>query len=256
MSEITLQQLLNDRVQQYTDSQRPAELIDAGIDKLFKDVVDDAFRSYGDFGKAIKLAVSEALPANVNTMFDLAKYNKLISESLKQRWLDAAVSEQMLTSANKAIDEVLDVKYLTGEVKLSEFFSAFVEHHKEEAAENGWERPEIRVEEGGSTSTEFLHIYFDESPEDSTHRSSKRSSYALKHALHVRITSERKEGEGHWIKTVQLGEVYSARLEEKKIAVDMQIHDKWERILASLYFGNATLVLDCDTDDITYGLCD
>jgi hypothetical protein len=56
--------------------------------------------------------------------------------------------------------------------------------------------------------------------------------------------------------TGQLGRVYSATLDEKKVAVDMQIYSKWERMLASLYFGNATLLIDCDADDFSYGLYD
>ena len=36
----------------------------------------------------------------------------------------------------------------------------------------------------------------------------------------------------------------------------MQIYNKWERILASLYFGNATLLIDCDADDFSYGIYD
>lgn len=36
----------------------------------------------------------------------------------------------------------------------------------------------------------------------------------------------------------------------------MQVYSKWERMLASLYFGNAILVIDCDPDDLSYGLYD
>ena len=36
----------------------------------------------------------------------------------------------------------------------------------------------------------------------------------------------------------------------------MQIYSEWERMLASLYFGNATLLIDCDADDFSYGLYD
>lgn len=54
MSQQTLQELLAERVTVYAQSDRPRELIDEGIDKLFKEIVSDAFRSYGDFGGAIK----------------------------------------------------------------------------------------------------------------------------------------------------------------------------------------------------------
>lgn len=261
-TELTLQQLLADRVSAYAASDRPQELIDAGIDKLFKDVVDDTFRSYGDFGKAIKDAVKEALPANVTDMFELTRYNALIAEALKQRWQSAAVSETLMVKATAAIDEVLRNDFVSGEVSLRKLLETFVEHHKEQAAEDHWERPEIRFEDGTIGSGNYLHIYFDPEPEDSyrgngysSQRRGERSSYQLKHALSIRIDSERVVGDSRK-RTEQLGQVYSAKLDEKKVAVDMQIYTEWERMLASLYFGNATLVIDCEPDDFSYGFDD
>lgn len=261
MTDQTLQQLLAARVTAYAESDRPRELIDAGIDKMFKDVVDDAFRSYGDFGKAIKEAVSKALPTNVSDMFELTRYNALVAESLRQRWQAAAVSETLMVKASAAIDEALANDFVSGEVSLRQLIGAFVEDNKEVAAEENWERPEIRFEDGSIGSTPYLHIYFDPEPEDS-HRAdnsfrsrSSRNNYELKHALNVRIEGERETGDT-WKRTHQFGTVYSAKLDDKKIAVDMQIYSKWERMLASLYFGNATLVIDCDADDFSYGLYD
>ncbi|WP_313278157.1 hypothetical protein [Stutzerimonas balearica] len=262
MTEQTLQQLLAQRVSEYAASDRPRELIDAGIDKMFKEVIDDAFRAYGDFGKAIKEAVKEALPANVSDMFELTRYNALVAEALRQRWEAAAVSETLMVKANAAIDEVLKNDFASGEVSLRALLEAFVEEHKEKAAEEHWERPEIRFEDGSIGSGEFLHIYFDPEPEDghrsersylSSRASSSRDNYELKHALHVRIERERKIEDRHWPRTEKLGSVYSAKLDEKKVAVDMQIYSEWERMLASLYFGNATLVIDCEPDDFSYG---
>ncbi len=255
MTDQTLQQLLAARVTAYAESDRPRELIDAGIDKMFKDVVDDAFRSYGDFGKAIKEAVSKALPANVSDMFELTRYNALVAESLRQRWQAAAVSETLMVKASAAIDEVLANDFVSGEVSLRQLIGAFVEDNKEEAAEENWERPEIRFEDGSIGSTPYLHIYFDPEPEDNLRSRSSRNNYELKHALNVRIEGERETGDT-WKRTHQFGTVYSAKLDDKKIAVDMQIYSKWERMLASLYFGNATLVIDCDADDFSYGLYD
>lgn len=256
MTEQTLQQLLAERVTAYAASERPKELIDAGIDKLFKEVVDDAFLSYGDFGKAIKEAVAQALPAKVEDMFDLCRYNALVANALKQRWEAAAVESTLLTHAHKAIDEVLDQSFITGEVSLRALFDEFVERYKEEAAENHWESPEIRFEE----SDDFLHIYFDPEPEeayrgDGYSRLSERSQYELRHALHLRITGKKETGIT-WSPFNLVGEVYSAKLGGNKIATNMQIYAKWERMLASLYFGNATLVVDCEPDDLSYGLYD
>jgi hypothetical protein len=251
MTQQTLEQLLTARVAEYAASDRPRELIDAGIDKMFKDVVDDAFRSYGDFAKAIKEAVKEALPANVSDMFELTRYNALVAEALRQRWGAAAVSETLMVKATAAIDEVLANDFVSGEVSLRKLLEEFIEHHKEQAAEERWSHPEIRFEDGSIGSSEFLHIYFDEEPTEGHSR--HRGNFELKHALHLRIESDREIKDRHWPRIEKLGSVYSAKLDEKKVAVDMKIHSKWERMLASLYFGNATLVIDCEPDDFSYG---
>lgn len=261
MSEQTLQALLAERVTAYAQSDRPRELIDEGIEKLFKEVVSDTFRSDGDFGGAIKEAVKAALPANVSDVFDLQRYNAVVANALRQRWEAAGLGAIILEQADKSITEVLTGDGLiAGEVSLKALLDEFIEHHKDSAAEGQWERPEIRAEEGdGSYSHKTLHIYFDPEPEgsyrSSHYSSSSRSNYSLKHALHVSIKGERETGD-RWKPTIAFGEVYSAKLDDKKLAINMQVYSKWERMLAALYFGNAILLIDCDTDDLSYGLYD
>lgn len=258
---LTLQQLLSERIALFASGGRPQEIIDAGIEKLFLEAIKDACSSYGDLGKSIKDAVAAAMPANVSDMFELTRYNALIAEALRQRWQTAAVESTLMDKAGKAISEVLSNEFATGEVSLRKLFDAFIEKHKEKAAEEGWEHPEIRFEDGSIGSSPYLHIYFDPKPE-SEHRRERssysssipgRTNYALAHALHVSIEGDRP-GDSKRGRTVQLGRVYSAKLDEKKVAVDMQIHSEWERMLASLYFGNATLLIDCDADDFSYGI--
>lgn len=260
MSEQTLQALLAERVTAYAASDRPRELIDEGIEKMFKSVVEDAFRSYGDFSGQIKEAVKAALPANVSDMFELQRYNALIANALRQRWEDAAMGSAILEHADKSISEVLSADgLLSGEISLRALLDEFVDDHKEQAAEDHWDRPEIRFEESSGYSNEFLYIAFDPEPEDSQssrlYGSSTRSIHSLKHSLHIHIKGERETGD-HFRKKEQFGEVISAKLDEKKVAINMRIRTKWERMLASLYFGNATLVIDCDPDDFSYGFDD
>lgn len=252
----TLKQLLAERVSVYSASERPKELIDAGIDKMFKDVVDDAFRSYGDFGKAIKDAVKEALPANVRDMFELTRYNSIVAEALRERWAAAAVSETLMVKANAAIDEALANDFVSGEVSLRALLEAFIEDNKERAAEERWEEPEIRFEEKDSYGSTTLDVFFDPEPESSYrtgYSSSARSDWSLKHRLHIRLTGETRPGPNEWSSEAQVGEVYSAQLDDKKVSLNLNFRSKWERMLASLYFGNAKVLVDCDADEFTYG---
>ena len=257
---LTLEQLMVERVSAYAISDRPRELIDEGLDKLFKSVIDDLTRSYGDLGKAIKEALAAAMPANVSDIFELTRYNALVANQLKQRWESSAVGDQLLLQANKSIDEVLSGGGLIqGEVSLQELLEAFIEDNKERAAEERWSKPEIRFEES-DTYGPTLVVAFDPEPEESHRNSSynrpRRHDYELKHRMQIRITDETRPAPFPHHPVIRVGEVYSATLDDKKIALDMQIYTPWEKQLAALYFGNAKLLIDCDADDFTYGFDD
>ncbi|MFK3815124.1 hypothetical protein ACI2KG_00690 [Pseudomonas sp. NPDC089407] len=260
MNQQTLQELLAERVAAYANSDRPRELIDEGIEKLFADVVKDTFRSYGDFGGAVKEAVKAALPANVSDVFELQRYNALVANVLRERWQAAALQSTVLEQADKAISEVLDGEGLiTGEISLKGLIDEFIADHKDQAAEERWSRPEIRFEESEIASSTFLYIGFDPEPEQSRDRfmysSDKRSIHSLKHSLHIHIQGERAT-EDRFRPTERFGDVVGAKLDEKKIAVNMRVRSKWERMLASLYFGNALLIIDCEEDEFDYGFDD
>ncbi len=186
----TLQQLLAERVTAFANGDRPREIIDKAVEAMFVDVIKDAFRSYGDLGKAVQEAIKAAMPANVGDVFELTKYNALIGEALKQRWHQSAVESTLLERATAAIDEVMSPEFITGEVSLRKLFEAFIEAHKEQAVEERWERPEIRFRDETIGNSPYLHIYFDETPE------SERSRYRGEHELeHARSTSKKRSRE-------------------------------------------------------------
>lgn len=257
--EQTLQQLLADRVSAYALSDRPQQLIDEGIDKMFKSVVEDAFRSYGTIGESIKAAVKAAFPANVTDVFELQRYNAMIASALRERWEAAGMESTIFAQADASITEVLTGEGLiTGEVSLKALLEEFIDAHKEEAAQEHWSAPEIRITEDDSRSRKFIHIYFDPEPEGASrhsYRQERRSDYGLKHNLHVMIEGERGT-EDHWRPKVEFGQVYAAQLDEKKITLKKTVRSKWERMLASLYFGNAVLLIDCEESDFSYGFDD
>ncbi|MHB0820082.1 hypothetical protein ACYCFK_17630 [Stutzerimonas stutzeri] len=261
MTQQTLQQLLTERISDYANSDRPRELIDAGIDKMFQSVVDDLFRSYGDFTKVVKEAMSAAMPANVGDVFELTKYNALVASLLRQRWEQAAVESLVLKTADKAISEVLTGEGLiAGEVSLKAILQGFIDANKDEARREDWSNPEIRFEEDTRYGSTHLVVHFDPEPE-SSYRSggysrSGRENYSLKHRICVRLTGEERLGASQWDSATRLGEVYSATLDDKKIDLKMTVRSEWERMLASLYFGNAVLLVDCEPDDFSYDLCD
>ena len=257
MSDQTLQELLIDRVTLFAVGDKPKAIIDEHVEKMFKEVIGDCFRSYGDMGKAVSAAIKAAMPSNISDMFELTRYNALVERSLQTQWESSGVEGDMVRRAQKCLTDALAEDALPSVISLRALLEEFAESGKEAATEGQWEAPEIRFVEseyGGGVS-----IFFDETPE-SAHTSSgylrkveRRHDYALKNRIHVRWGKDNPEldPKGH-----NIGEVYSAQLDGEPVGRSFSIKSKWERMLAALYFGSAKVVIDCEADDISYGIYD
>lgn len=253
----TLQQLLTDRVALFATGDKPASIIDEHVEKMFKEVIGDCFRSYGDMGKAVSAAIKAALPSNISDMFELTRYNALVENALRVQWESSGVEGDMVRRAQRCLADALAEDALPPVVSLRALLEEFAESNKEDATENQWESPEVRFEDsqyGGGVS-----IFFDKTPE-SAHTSSsylskreRRHDYSLKNRIHVRWDKDKPELDpnGH-----NIGEVYSAQLDDMPVGRNFHITSKWERMLAALYFGCAKVVIDCEADDISYGIYD
>lgn len=249
----TLQQLLSDRVTVFAESDRPRTIIDEAVEAMFKEVIKDAFRSYGDMGQAVKDAIKSAMPANISDMFELTRYNAIVANALRQQWESSGVEGDMLRRANEAMADALKDDVIPERVSLRELLQMFVEENKDDAAQHQWENPEIRFREseyGG------MQIFFDSEPE-SAHRagafSCERGEWSLKHRICVSWDHRKPELDESGL---HIGIVYSAQIDEKPIGRDFAIRTRWERLIAALYFGAAKLVIDCDEDDFSYGIYD
>lgn len=257
MSEQTIQSLMHDHVAAFSASDRPAEIISANVEKMFTEIIKDAFSSYSDMGKLVKEAIRQALPSNVENLFELARYNDLIATAMKAQWESSGVTGEMLRRSKAAIDDALKDDIVPESVNLSDLLSAFVEEHKERAADNQWERPHVTIRENDSnyiSSIKHMHICFDPQPEErgsSSRYSSdnERSEWELANRISVSVKGTNEQG-------FEYGDVYSAKLEGKPIGRNFMIYKKWEKLTAALYFGGALLVIDCDESDFSYDLYD
>lgn len=254
MSQPTLQSMLMDGVTRFTDSTKPAEIIDKHVESMFTDIIKDNFRSYSDMGKLVSQAIKDALPANVSDLFELTRYNDLIATALKTQWESSGVTGEMLRRSQAAIDEALKDDIVPEFVSLRELLEEFVEAHKERAIDNHWESPRVSIREHDTSysSIKHLHICFDPEPEDSSSRFSsarKSSEWDCANRISVSIKGENSE-------QYEYGEVYSAKLEGNPIGRNFMINSKWEKLTAALYFGGAQLVIDCDESDFSYGFDD
>lgn len=251
MSEQTLQQLLAERVTVFAASDKPVEIIDDHVKKMFTSVIDNCFGRYGDMGKQVEEAIKAALPANLSTVFELTRYNDMVANALKEKWENSGVEADMVRRAQEAIDEVLKKDQMPDVISLQDLLEAFIDENKESAAEERWERPDIRFQEseyGG------MHIYFDKKPkEESPYSSRDRSEYSLDNAIHISFD---KRGNDRDEKGRQVGTVYAARIDNEKIGQTLRFRSKFEKLLAALYFGASKILVDCDEDEFSYGIYD
>lgn len=112
------------------------KVIQAQIEKTIKDIIDDLFRSYSDFGKDLKEKLSESIKLNVGNI-DLPRYNVMIENAIKEQ-----ATLLMNSEHKKLIDErvsgILKIEEKP-EWKLSEIISKIIEEETERAHEEGWE---------------------------------------------------------------------------------------------------------------------
>lgn len=257
MSQQTLQSMLMDGVTRFTESSKPAEIIDKHVESMFTDIIKDNFRSYSDMGKLVSQAIKDALPSNVSDLFELTRYNDLIATALKSQWESSGVTGEMLRRSQAAIDDALKDDIVPEFVNLSDLLNAFIEENKERAADEQWDRPHITIRENEnnySSSIKHMHICFDPKPEEHSSFSRlssnhKRSEWELENRISVSIKGTSTQG-------FEFGEVYSAKLKGEPIGRNFMIYKKWEKLTAALYFGGAKLVLDCDEHDFSYDLYD
>lgn len=254
MSEQTLQALLAERVTAFAASDKPKEIIDEHVKKMFTSVIDSCFGRYGDMGKQVEEAIKAALPANLTTIFELTRYNAMVAAALKDKWENSGVEADMVRLAQQQIDEVLNKDAMPEVISLQALLEAFVDDHKESAAEDHWEHPDIRFQ---SSDYGGLHIYFDKHPKDhgmtSYSRSSERSEHSLDNAIHISFDRNGKDRDekGH-----EVGTVYSAKIDGEKISQTLRFRSPFQKMVAALYFGSSKIIVDCEEDEFSYGIYD
>ncbi len=248
----TLEDILADQVKAFVASDRPAEIIGASVERLFAEVVRDAFSPSGEFAASLKGVLAKALPANLSEVIQLPAYNDLLVTALKERWARSGATGDFLARAYAAIDELMSNNTIPEFVSLRELLEAFVDAHQAKAADRGWFIPHVTISEsdGVGGRARYLHVFFDPEPEMSfrdRNRLFERPRGEMEYAnrISLRVT-------GHTDRGHEYGEVYAAMLEGEPIGRHFAMTGQWQRLVGALYFGAAKLVIDCGEDDFTY----
>lgn len=249
MTDKTLKELLIEGVERFNNSDKPTTIIENAIEGLFKDIIDSEFRSYGTFGEIVRDAVKKALPANIQDVISLPKYNQLIVNSLQQQWLSSGVEQHFVNKATNLLNDIINEYPIPEYIYLSDLLEAFVEEYVEEAEEERWDRPDIRLDESDSNN-EYMHIFFDKGPKESY--LSEKSKHSLDNCLACRRLDEKVKGKLYQDECY-VYIVYAAKIDGTRIGELLRpTNTKYQNLIIALYYGQSKLVFDCDVDDIVY----
>lgn len=259
MSNLNLSALaenLAEQCKRFEESPEYQEMLKTRVEKLYKEAIDDVFR-WGDFPNRVKEAIKGAMPANINDFVDLAKYNSLVTSTLKSTWESSGIEDsavQQIQSASlKAIDEIKIPEF----VLMSELFAAFIEANEEEAAQENWQKPNILMKESdNSYLCEYWQIGFEAEEERShSYRSAKTHGFEFENCLNIRaVYTDRHEKTFKKHGDFKCYQLYAGKVRENILGKEIfTAYSKYEQLMVALYYANAFLVWDdFDPEDLYY----
>lgn len=242
----------------FEQSPEYAEMIQSHVRKLYEKAIEDTFR-WGKFPDSVKKALEEALPANISEMVDLPRYNLLMAKELAAQWEMNAVSERLVSSMKDMVLDFVKSHEVPKFIKASDLWDAFIEEHKEEAAQEGWECPEVVMEysDYGSFTVGIEKEPYAERGLYSSRRKTHAHEFAnnlyfmkVQEYKNRETTDVLHEGQPVW-------RLYSGKLDDSTLGKEViQFRSKFDKLVAALYYGDSLLVLDADdADEIGYPSC-
>jgi hypothetical protein len=254
--ELTLSALLTQRCTNFATSDKAVEIIDQGIEKMFKDLVGDAFRSYGDFGKLLNEAFKAALPTNISAVIDLPTYNSMVINSVREQWAASGIQNDMQQRVLELVKEFTTDKAVPKFIMASDLWKAFIEDNSDRAAEEQWERPQVFYEESEDMDGYFRIGLHPEQESAGRYSKSRDSAYACDFYFAFSPQKEPESRntplmhEGHPVYELYSGHVDGGVLGKKVISA----YSRFDKLIMALYYGGSFLVMDeiPDSDEMTY----
>lgn len=255
--ELTLSALLTQRCENFAASDKAVEMIDQGIEKMFKDLVSEAFRSYGDFGKLLTNAFKAALPTNISEVVDLPSYNSMVINSVREQWAASGVQSEMQQRVLELVKEFTNDEAVPKFIMASELWKAFIEDNRERAAEEQWECPQVFYEESEDMDGYFRIGLHPEQASSGRYGRSIDNAYRCDFYLAFSPQQVREDHkstplihEGHPVYELYAGHVENNILGKKVISA----YSRFDKLIQALYYGGSFLVMDQipDADEMTY----
>lgn len=222
---IDLNKIVNDSMEQIESEGFVEKVVKEKLEKTIKDIVDDTFRSYSDFGKNLEKHIQENLNVNLGNL-NIDGYNTLVLAVVQEK-LDLAIKVQGVEKIKSAMDEMLkDVKK---EYKLSELIEKLKgEDYREEYEYDEDDQVTLIIDKSYS----LTYISLDKKED--------KSEYSCEYRLAVDKD----------------GKIYSLKIEDKEIARNniMAGFHGLGNTLFKIYASGAKIVLDQGDDAEDYVL--
>lgn len=252
----SLANAINDHCRQFEASDEFKQMVAAHVRKLYDDAIKDVF-SWGKFPKAVQKALEEALPGNITDVCDLPRYNLLLARTLDEQWKANAVSDRLATQMQELVKEFIEQDQVPKFIKASDLWAAYIEQHKDEAAHEQWDAPQVVIDDERDG---FFYIGFEKEPHvESRYGSTRKKESAISCEVYLGLSQvtnreDRKEvpalEDGHPVYSLFSGKLEHCDVLGKRPA---QFRGKFEKLVGALYYGDSLLVLDeSDADEIYY----
>lgn len=241
-------------LQDFQQSDAYRELITQHIKKMISDSLDEVFGWRGEYRKQFQQILKDAMPANIDNAVDLAKYNHLFFESLKNEWADNALPTQVVTKAKNIVQCFAEDFVIPEYVTMSKFIETFIECHSEDAAQECVEKPNILFKwENRSSVSQYFGIGI-EFKEKSSSFSSYKHDRSEVYQFENNFFFSKRDGQ---VDGNDVYELFSGRLGKPLGSNDFQqFHGDFDKLVACFYYGGTRLVLDTeDVEDFYYPSC-
>lgn len=145
-----LQQIVNEQINTMITNGSIEKMIATKLNETIKECVNDAMRSYGDFGKTIKAKIEDAINADLNNV-TIPEYNTLIAQLVLESYTEA-MNEQGKAHMKELLDTHLAP--VPKEITAQQLLNEIQKHWENSIREDGGD--EIEIEWGESSSAVYM----------------------------------------------------------------------------------------------------
>lgn len=256
--ELPLSALLAQRCKQFANSPKAREIIDSGIEDMFKAMVSTTFRSEGDFGKQMLHAFKAALPTNAVDLLDLRQYNSLVLQSIREAWAASSIKEDMVERMTDLVTEFSNDKIIPKFILASELWAAFIDGNEVRAIEERWKKPQVVVSKFDNDDYIWIGLH----PEQSSNPPYSSGTKSSTHECDFMLAFSAKYSHDHDSKVpvIEDGkpvyELFAGHMESGVLGKTVvHAYSRFDKLVLALYYGGSLLLWDYGPEEINYLGC-